>query len=46
MTREIDPEIQARMPVSGRTFIEVGPIEYFVTEIKKLLSGEPNDLFP
>ena len=28
--REVDPEIQAKMPVSGRTFLQVGPIEYFV----------------
>jgi hypothetical protein len=44
--REIDPKIQAQMPVSGRTFLQVGPIEYFVGEVKKLLMGKPNDLFP
>jgi hypothetical protein len=44
--RAIDPEIQAQMPVSGRTFLQVGPVEYFVGEVKKLLMGKPNDLFP
>ena len=46
MVRAIDPEIQAQMPVSGRTFLQVGPVEYFVREVKKLLMGKPNDLFP
>lgn len=46
MVRAIDPEIQAKMPVSDRTFLQVGPIEYFVGEAKKLLKGKPNDLFP
>jgi hypothetical protein len=44
--REVDPEIQAKMPVSGRTFLQVGPIEYFVNEVKKLLRGEPSELLP
>jgi hypothetical protein len=42
--RSVDPEIQAQMPVSGRTFIQVGPIETFVNEVKKFLRGEPNSL--
>jgi hypothetical protein len=44
--RAIDPKIQAQMPVSGRTFLQVGPVEYFVGEVKKLLMGKPNDLLP
>lgn len=44
-TKEVDPEIQAKMPPSGsRTFIEVGPIETLLIQIKKLLKGEPNSL--
>jgi hypothetical protein len=44
--RKIDPKIQAQMPVSGRNFLEVGPVEWFVNELKKLVRGKPNDLFP
>ena len=41
----VDPRIVAQMPPPGsRTFIEVGPIEVVINEIKKFLRGEPNSL--
>jgi len=41
----VDPCIIAQMPPPGsRTFIEVGPIEVVINEIKKFLRGEPNSL--
>ena len=33
--REIDPKIQARMPIETRTFMDVGPIELAITDIKR-----------
>jgi hypothetical protein len=44
--KDVDPKILALMPISGRNFLEVGPIEWFVNELKKLVRGKPNDLFP
>lgn len=44
MVHDVDPEIQAQMPASGKNFFQVGPIESLVDEVKKFLKGEPNSL--
>jgi len=35
--KPIDPEIQAKMPKTSRTFVQVGPIELIIHDIKKAL---------
>jgi len=45
-SKDIDPKILALMPDSGRNFLEIRPIEWFVNELKKLVRGKPNDLLP
>lgn len=35
--REIDPEIQAQMPTETRTFMDIGPFELAIRDLKKFL---------
>lgn len=42
--RPTDPEIVAKMPPSSRTFLQVGPIELIIHDIKKAL--HPYDEIP
>ncbi|QQG41982.1 MAG: hypothetical protein HYV90_01560 [Candidatus Woesebacteria bacterium] len=42
--RPIDPKVLAEMPETSRTFLQVGPIELIVHDIKKLL--HPNEKIP
>ena len=49
LVKEVDPEILALMPESGRNFLEFLPfegVERFVNMIKKHLGRKPKDLFP
>lgn len=43
-TRSIDPKIQAQMPETSKTFVQVGPIELIIHDIKKAL--HPNEEIP
>jgi hypothetical protein len=36
--RAVDPEIMKKMPKTTKTFIQVGPVELLIHDIKKLLN--------